>query len=108
VDEIVLSVDTKESTIGDIPAHFAEVYGSSVSKETISPITDKVVAAMLDWTNRPLDPVYAAVFIDAIHVKVRDGQVANRHVYTAVDVTVDSHKDVLGLWMGAGGEAAKF
>jgi putative transposase len=52
--------------------------------------------------------VYAAVFIDAIHVKVRDGQVANRPVYAAIGVTVDGHKDVLGLWMGTGGEGAKF
>jgi transposase-like protein len=65
-------------TTGEISAHFAEIYGASVSKETISRITDKVVAEMNDWASRPLDAVYAAVFIDAIHVKVRDGQVANR------------------------------
>jgi hypothetical protein len=78
-----------------------------VSKETISRITDKVVAEMEDWASRPLD-VYAAVFVDAIMVKVRDGQVANRPVYAAIGVTVDGHKDVLGLWMGTGGEGAKF
>jgi putative transposase len=63
---------------------------------------------MNDWASRPLDAVYAAVFIDAIHVKVRDGQVANRPVYAAIGVTVDGRKDVLGLWMGIGGEGAKF
>src|SRR3954467_7910058 len=78
VDEIVLSLYAKGMTTGEISAHFAEIYGASVSKETISRITDKVVAEMNDWANRPLDAVYAAVFIDAIHVKVRDGQVANR------------------------------
>src|SRR3954447_24298558 len=108
VDEIVLSLYAKGMTTGEISAHFAEIYGASVSKETISRITDKVVAEMNDWANRPLDAVYAAVFIDAIHVKVRDGQVANRPVYAAIGVTVDGHKDVLGLWMGAGGEGAKF
>ncbi|WP_346660149.1 IS256 family transposase [Amycolatopsis sp. QT-25] len=108
VDEIVLSLYAKGMTTGDISAHFAEIYGSSVSKETISRITDKVVAEMNDWASRPLDPVYVAVFIDAIHVKVRDGQVANRPVYAAIGVTVDGHKDVLGLWMGVGGEGAKF
>src|SRR3954464_3494623 len=81
VDEIVLSLYAKGMTTGDISAHFAEIYGTSVSKETISRITDKVVAEMQDWANRPLDAVYVAVFIDAIHVKVRDGQVANRPVY---------------------------
>jgi putative transposase len=108
VDEIVLSLYAKGMTTGEISAHFAEIYGASVSKETISRITDKVVAEMNDWANRPLDAVYAAVFIDAIHVKVRDGQVANRPVYAAIGVTVDGHKDVLGLWMGTGGEGAKF
>ncbi|MBE1579652.1 transposase-like protein [Amycolatopsis roodepoortensis] len=99
VDEIVLSLYAKGLTTGDISAHFAEIYGSSVSKETISRITDKVVGDMNDWATRPLDAVYVAVFIDAIHVKVRDGQVANRPVYAAIGVTVDGRKDVLGLWM---------
>lgn len=108
VDEVVLSLYANGITTGEISAHFAEIYGASVSKETISRITDKVVAEMNDWANRPLDAVYAAVFIDAIHVKVRDGQVANRPVYAAIGVTVDGHKDVLGLWMGTGGEGAKF
>src|SRR4051812_32788389 len=108
VDEIVLSLYAKGMTTGEISAHFAEIYGASVSKETISRITDKVVAEMNDWANRPLDEIYVAVFIDAIHVKVRDGQVSNRPVYAAIGVTVDGHKDVLGLWMGTGGEGAKF
>src|SRR3954469_20996293 len=108
VDEIVLSLYAKGMTTGEISAHFAEIYGASVSKETISRITDKVVAEMNDWANRPLDEIYVAVFIDAIYVKVRDGQVANRPVYAAIGVTVDGCKDVLGLWMGTGGEGAKF
>jgi putative transposase len=108
VDEIVLSLYAKGLTTGEISAHFAEIYGASVSKETISRITDTVVAEMQDWAARPLDGVYIAVFIDAIMVKVRDGQVANRPVYAAVGVTVDGCKDVLGLWMGVGGEGAKF
>lgn len=71
VDEIVLSLYAKGMTTGEISAHFAEIYGASVSKETISRITDKVVAEMADWAARPLDSVYVAVFIDAIQVKVR-------------------------------------
>ncbi|MFD4194197.1 IS256 family transposase [Amycolatopsis thermoflava] len=108
VDEIVLSLYAKGMTTGEISAHFAEIYGASVSKETLSRITDKVVAEMQDWASRPLDAVYAAVFIDAIVVKVRDGQVANRPFYAAIGVTVDGRKDVLGLWAGSGGEGAKF
>jgi putative transposase len=108
VDEIVLSLYAKGLTTGEISAHFSEIYGASISKETISRITDKVVAEMNEWATRPLDAVYVAVFIDAIVVKVRDGQVANRPVYAAIGVTVDGRKDVLGLWAGTGGEGAKF
>ena len=108
VDEIVLSLYAKGLTTGEISAHFAEIYGASVSKETISRITDKVIEEMQAWQQRPLDEVYAAVFIDAIVVKVRDGQVANRPVYAAIGVTLAGEKDILGLWAGIGGEGAKF
>jgi transposase-like protein len=108
VDEIVLSLYAKGMTTGEISAHFAEIYGASVSRETISRITDKVIDDMREWASRPLDAVYAAVFVDAIVVKVRDGQVANRPFYAAIGVTVEGRKDVLGLWAGTGGEGAKF
>jgi transposase-like protein len=108
VDEIVLSLYAKGLTTGEISAHFAEIYGASVSKETVSRITDKVIEEMTDWSHRPLDGIYAAVFIDAIVVKVRDGQVANRPFYAAIGVTLDGERDILGLWAGSGGEGAKF
>src|SRR3954447_7406758 len=108
VDEIVLSLYAKGMTTGEISAHFAEIYGASVSKETISRITDKVIEEMNDWSVRPLDSTYAAVFIDAIVVKVRDGQVANRPFYAAIGVTLAGERDILGLWAGTGGEGAKF
>jgi transposase-like protein len=70
---------------GEISADFAEIYGASVSKETVSRITDKVVEEMTGWANRPLQALYVAVFLDAIMVKVRDGQVANGPVvYAAI------------------------
>jgi putative transposase len=108
VDEMVLSLYTKGLTTGEISAHFAEIYGASASKETVSRITDRVLEEMAAWQNRPLDEVYAAIFIDAIVVKVRDGQVANRPVYAAIGVTLAGEKDILGLWAGTGGEGAKF
>jgi putative transposase len=108
VDEMVLSLYAKGMTTGEISAHFAEIYGASVSKETVSRIADKVVEEMNDWSVRPLDAVYAAVFIDAIVVKIRDGQVASRPIYAAIGVTLDGEKDILGLWAGTGGEGAKF
>lgn len=108
VDEMVLSLYAKGLTTGEISAHFAEIYGASVSKETVSRITDRVLEEMAVWQNRPLDEVYAAIFIDAIVVKIRDGQVANRPIYAAIGVTLDGEKDILGLWAGTGGEGAKF
>ncbi|MBQ0897975.1 IS256 family transposase [Micromonospora sp. U56] len=107
VDDMVLSLSAKGLTHGEIAAHLAEVYGAEVSKQTISTITDKVMDGMAEWQNRPLDPVYPVVFIDAINVKIRDGQVANRPIYLAMAVTVDGHRDILGIWAGDGGEGAK-
>jgi len=108
IEDIVLSMSARGMTHGDISAHLADVYGSDVSKTTISTITDKVLEGMTEWQNRPLDPVYPVVFIDCIHVKVRDGQVANRPIYIALAVTVDGNRDILGLWAGEGGEGAKY
>lgn len=110
VDALVLSLTAKGLTTGEISAHLAEIYGASVSRDTISRITDRIGEEMKDWLARPLDSIYAAIFIDAIVVKVRDGQVANRPFYAAIGVTVDGCKDVLGLWAGTpgDGEGAKF
>ena len=109
VDQVVLSLYAKGLTTGEISAHFAEVYGASVSKDTVTRITDRVVEEMQAWWARPLEGVYAAVFIDAIMVNIRDGQVRNRPVYAAIGVDLDGHKDILGMWAGDGdGESAKF
>jgi putative transposase len=108
VEDMVLSLSAKGLTTGEISAHLAEVYGADVSKQTISTITDKVLDGMAEWQNRPLDSVYPVVFLDAVHVKVRDGKVANRPVYVALAVTADGTRDILGLWAGDGGEGAKF
>ena len=110
VDDMVISLSAKGLTHGEIAAHLAEVYGAEVSKQTISTITDRVMEGMAEWQRRPLDPVYAVIFIDAINVKIREGQVANRPVYLALGVTVDGERDVLGLWAGehGDGEGAKY
>jgi len=109
VDEIVLSLYAKGLTTGEISAHFEQIYGASVSRDTVSRITDRVIEEMQAWSARPLESVYAAIFIDAIMVKIRDGQVGNRPVYAAIGVDLDGHKDILGMWAGDGdGESAKF
>ena len=107
VEDMVLSLSAKGLTHGEISAHLAEVYGARVSKTTISTITEKVMDGMTQWQSRPLDAVYPVVFIDAINVKIRDGQVANRPIYVALAVTCEGHRDILGLWAGDGGEGAK-
>src|SRR3954451_23525474 len=108
VDQMVLSLSAKGLTHGEISAHLEEIYQAKVSKETVTRITDQVIVTMVEWQNRPLDVVYPVVFIDAINVKIREGQVANRPIYVAIAVTVDGERDILGLWAGDGGEGAKY
>lgn len=108
IDELVVSLTARGLTTGEIAAHLKEVYDIETSKETVSNITDRVLDGMNAWRTRPLDPCYPVVMIDAIHVKIRDGQVANRPVYVALAVTCDGLREILGLWVGDGGEGAKF
>jgi len=108
VDALVCSLSARGMTHGEISAHLAEIYGAQVSKETVTRITDRILESMTDWQNRPLDPVYPVIFIDAIVVKIREGQVANRPIYVAIGVTVEGTRDILGLWAGDGGEGAKY
>lgn len=109
LDTMVISLFAKGLTTGEISAHLMEVYGASVSKDTVSRITDKIVEEMTSWWARPLEGVYAAIFIDAIVVKVRDGQVRNQPYYAAIGVDLEGHKDILGIWPGnGGGESAKY
>lgn len=107
-DEAVLSLYAKGMTTGDIANHLADVYGTDVSRDLVSRVTDAVVEQMQAWQNRPLDSVYPVLLIDAIVLKIRDGQVANRPVYVVAGISVDGERDVLGLWAGpSGGEGAK-
>ena len=103
-------------TTGEISAHFGQIYGASVSKDTVSRITDRVIEEMQAWSSRPLEAVYAAVFIDAIMVKIRDGQVGNRPVYAAIGVDLDGLEEKWGtrypamirLWRNAWAEFIPF
>ena len=107
MDDLVISLVAKGLTTGEVQAHLAEVDGSEVSRQTISTITDRVLDGLAAWQSRPLDAVYPVIFIDAIQVKIRDGQVANRPIYVALGVSVDGERDILGLWAGDGGAGAK-
>ena len=108
VDSMVISLTAKGLATGEVEAHLAEVYSTNISRETISKITDRVLGEMAEWQTRPLDPaVYPVMFIDAIFVRIRDGQVANRPIYVAIGVTVDGERDILGLCADQGGEGAK-
>jgi putative transposase len=104
----VISLYAKGMTTGDIQAHLLEIYGTEISRETISKITDQIVEDMASWQRRSLDRLYPVLLIDAIMIKVRDSQVANRPVYVVIGVNMDGERDVLGLWLGpSGGEGAK-
>lgn len=105
----VISLYAKGMSTGDIQSHLLEIYGTEISRDTISRITDAILEDMVAWQNRPLDRVYPVLLIDAINVKIRDGQVANRPVYVAMGVNLEGERDVLGMWVGpSGGEGAKF
>lgn len=107
-DEAVISLYAKGMTTGDIANHLADIYGDEVSRDLVSKVTDQVLTDLADWQSRPLDAVYPVILIDAIVLKVRAGQVANRPVYVAMGITLEGHRDVLGMWVGpSGGEGAK-
>ncbi len=110
LDDLVISLSAKGLTHGEICAHLGETYGAQVSKQTISTITEKVLEGMAAWQTRPLDPVYPVILIDAVNVRIRDGQVANRPIYVALAVTSEGTRDILGLWAGehGDGEGAKY
>jgi len=110
VDEMVISLAAKGLTTGEVQAHLAEIYGAEVSRDQVSTITDRVLEGLAEWQSRPLDPVYAVLFIDVINVKIRDGQVASRPIYVILGVTADGERDIVGLWAGehGDGEGAKF
>ncbi|GAB3968823.1 hypothetical protein GCM10027615_21510 [Plantactinospora veratri] len=106
-NEAILSLYAKGLTTGEISAHLADVYDADVSRELISRVTDSVLDEMEAWRQRPLDRIYPVVFIDALVMKIRQGQVANRPVYVVVGISLDGERDVLGMWAGTGGEGAK-
>ena len=108
IEEKILSMYAKGMTTGDIEAHIRDIYGLEVSDTTVSRITDKILPAAKEWQQRPLESVYAVVFLDAIHYHVRsEGQVVKKAVYIAIGINLDGRKDVLGMWVGEN-ESAKY
>jgi putative transposase len=109
VEDLIVSLTAKGLTTGEVCAHLGEVYGVEASKDQITAVTDRVMDTLAEWQNRPLDKVYPVLFIDCIHVKIRDGQVANRPIYVVLAATCDGGRDILGLWAGdSNGEGAKY
>ena len=106
-NEAIVSLYAKGLTTGEIRAHLEEIYGVEVSRDLVSRVTDRVLEELAAWQSRPLDRTYPVLLIDAIFVKIRDGQVANRPVYVALGINCAGERDVLGLWAGTGGEGAK-
>ena len=106
-DEKVLSLYARGMTVREIQAHLQEMYGAEVSPSLISNVTDAVIDEVKLWQARPLDQVYPILYLDCIHVKVRDGAVRAKAVYLAIGITLAGEKEVLGLWL-AQTEGAKF
>src|SRR5262252_6068779 len=107
-DDKILSLYARGMTVREIQGHLAELYGTEVSPDLISRVTDAVLDEVREWQNRPLDPVYPVVFFDALRVKIRDeGLVKNKAVYVALALNPDGEKEVLGLWIEQT-EGAKF
>ena len=108
IEEKILSMYAKGMTTGDIEAHIQDIYGLSVSDTTVSRITDKILPVAKEWQQRPLESIYAVVFLDAIHYHVRsEGQIVKKVVYIAIGLDLDGRKDVLGMWVGEN-KSAKF
>ena len=108
IEEKILSMYAKGMTTSDIEAHIRDIYGIEVSDTTVSRITDKILPAAKEWQQRPLESIYAVVFMDAIHYHVRsEGQIVKKAVYIAIGIDLDGKKDVLGMWVGEN-ESAKY
>ena len=98
----------KGMTTGDIEAHLKELYDLDISDSTISRITDKIMPLVKEWQERPLQEIYAVVYMDAIHYHVRsEGRIVKRAVYIALGIDMDGKKDVIGMYVGEN-EGAKF
>ena len=107
-DDKILSMYARGMTTREIQGHLEEMYQVEVSPSLISEVTDGVIEQARAWQNRPLEPFYGVVFLDALYVKMRhEGRVENRAVYVALGIDLDGRKDVLGLWTSAS-EGAKF
>jgi len=106
-DDKILSLYSRGMTVREIQAHLEEMYGAEISPSLISSVTDAVIEEVKAWQSRPLDAMYPIVYLDCIHVKVRDGSVRVKAVYLAIGVTMAGDKEVLGLWL-AQTEGAKF
>ena len=108
VEEKIISMYAKGMTTTDIGDHIQDIYGIEVSESTVSRITDKVLPAAKEWQQRPLESVYAVMFMDAIHYHVRsEGQIVKKGVYIAIGIDLEGRKDVLGMWVGEN-ESAKY
>ena len=108
VEEKIISMYAKGMTTTDIGDHIQDIYGIEISESTVSRITDKVLPAAKEWQQRPLESVYAVMFMDAIHYHVRsEGQIVKKAVYIAIGIDLEGRKDVLGMWVGEN-ESAKY
>lgn len=108
IEDQIIALDVRGMTTRDIQAHLTDLYGVEVSPTLVSQVTDKLCPVIQEWQQRPLAAVYPVVFLDAVHLKVRqEDRVMTKAAYIVVGITLEGYKDVLGLWIGEH-ESAKF
>lgn len=108
IEDKVISLYARGMSTRDIHDQIKDIYGIEMSAEMVSKITDKILPEIKEWQNRPLQPIYPFIFMDAIHYKVReDGQIKSKAAYVVLGVTLEGFKDILGIWIGEN-ESSKF
>lgn len=108
LEDQIIALYAKGVSTRDIEDHMRDIYGINVSPSMISKVTDKILPLVNEWQNRPLDRIYAIIYLDAIHFKVRkDNKVVNKAAYSVLGITMDGYKEILGIWIGEN-ESSRF
>lgn len=108
LEDQIIAMYAKGLSTRDIEDHMRDIYGIDVSATMVSKVTDKIIPMITEWQSRPLDRVYPIVFLDAIHFKVRqENRIVNKAAYSVLCITIEGHKEILGIWIGEH-ESAKF
>jgi putative transposase len=108
IEDRIISMYARGMTVRDIQSHLEDIYGATISPQTISNMTDRILPKLEEWRNRPLQEIYSIIYIDGQRYKVRcDGQVKDKTIYSVLGIDLEGRKDILGLWISET-ESAKY